>query len=147
VAGTLALVGNSMVWACVTIHIRRHTWHAAPLLLQPWMLFVALVPVLVAALLLEPGRELRWEPMSILILAYSGPLATAFAYWASQSITRSLGPIASAMGFLLTPVVGLISGALVLGEAIGPLDLAGFGLVVAGIAAATLIPARAKPAA
>lgn len=147
VAGTLGLLGNAMLWAVVTIHIRRHTWHASPLALQPWMLLVAVVPVTVAALLLEPGRELRWEPMSILILAYSGPLATAFAYWASQSITRSLGPIASGMGFLATPVVGLVAGAIVLGEAIGPLDLAGFGLVVAGIAAATLIPAKPKPGA
>lgn len=146
VAGTLALLFNAMCWAVVTIHIRRHTWHAAPLVLQPWMLLTALVPILIAALVLEPGRTIRWEPMSILILLYSGPLASAFAYWASQSITRSLGPISSGMGFLATPVVGLVSGAIVLGESIGPLDLAGFGLVVAGIAAATLIPARAKPA-
>jgi drug/metabolite transporter (DMT)-like permease len=144
VAGTLALLVNAICWAIVTIHIRRHTWHATPLVLQPWMLLTALVPVLIAALLLEPGRTVRWEPMSILILAYSGPLASAFAYWASQSITRSLGPIASGMGFLATPVVGLVAGAIVLGEAIGPLDLAGFGLVVAGIAAATLIPAKPK---
>jgi len=140
-AGTLALIGNGILWAIVTIHIRRHTWHATPLALQPWMLLVALVPVLAAALLLEPGRQIHWELTSILLLAYSGPLATAFAFWASQSITRALGPIASAMGFLATPVVGLLAGALILGEKLGPADIAGFGLVIAGIAAASLLPA------
>ena len=144
-AGTLALIGNGVLWAIVTIHIRRHTWHAAPLALQPWMLLVALTPVLLAALLLEPGRQIHWELASILILLYSGPLATAFAFWASQSITRSLGPISSAMGFLATPVVGLVAGAILLGEKLGPADIVGFGLVIAGIAAATLIPAR-RPA-
>ena len=140
-AGTLALIGNGILWAIVTIHIRRHTWHATPLALQPWMILVALVPVLAAALLLEPGRQIHWELASILLLAYSGPLATAFALWASQSITRALGPIASAMGFLATPVVGLLAGALILGEKLGPADIAGFGLVIAGIAAASLLPA------
>jgi len=147
VAGTLALIGSAGLWAIVTIHIRRHRWHASPLELQPWMLLVALVPVLAATLIAEPSHAVRWSPVSVLIIAYTGPLATAFAYWASHAITRSLGPISSAMGFLAVPVVGLVSGALVLSEAVGPADLAGFGLVLAGIAAATLLPARASGAA
>jgi drug/metabolite transporter (DMT)-like permease len=141
-AGTLALIGNGVLWAIVTIHIRRHHWRSSPLELQPWMLLVALLPVLAATLVIEPGRAIRWEPASVAVLVYSGPLATAFAFWASQSITRSLGPISSAMGFLATPVVGLVAGALLLHESLGLADLAGFGLVLAGIAATTLLTAR-----
>lgn len=139
-AGTLALVVNGILWAAVTIHIRRHTWVSSPLDLQPWMLLIATVPVVLAALLLEQGREIRWELPGILALLYSGPLATAFANWASQSITRSLGPLASAIGFLATPVVGLVSGAVLLGESLGLLDILGFGLVLGGIAITSLIP-------
>ncbi len=145
-AGTLALVGNGVLWAIVTIHIRRHHWRSSPLDLQPWMLLVALLPVLAATLLVEPGRAIRWGPAAVAVLLYSGPLATAFAFWASQSITRSLGPISSAMGFLATPVVGLLAGALLLHEQLGLADLAGFGLVLAGIGAATLLPARSGAA-
>ena len=119
-AGTLALIFNAILWAGVTIHIRRHTWVSRPLDLQPWMLLAALIPVAVAALILEPDGEITWGLPTVLILLYSGPLATAFANWASQSITRSLGPLTSAMGFLATPVVGLIAGALILGESLGP---------------------------
>jgi len=142
-AGTLALIGYGMLWAGVTIHIRRHTWHTAPLELQPWMLLVATVPVVAAALVFEPGRSIDWQPAAVFALLYSGPLATAFAYWASQSVTRSLGPISSAMGFLATPVVGLLAGALILHESLGPADLLGFGLVVVGIASASLLAAPA----
>ena len=78
----------------------------------------------------------------MLILLYSGPLATAFANWASQSITRSLGPLTSAMGFLATPVVGLVAGALILGESLGLIDIVGFALVLGGIAAASLVPPK-----
>jgi drug/metabolite transporter (DMT)-like permease len=141
-AGTLALIFNAILWAGVTIHIRRHTWVSRPLDLQPWMLLAALIPVAVAALILEPGREITWGLPTVLILLYSGPLATAFANWASQSITRSLGPLTSAMGFLATPVVGLIAGALILGESLGPIDIAGFALVLAGIAATSLVPPK-----
>jgi drug/metabolite transporter (DMT)-like permease len=142
VAGTFALIVDGILWAGVTIHIRRHVWRASPLALQPWMLLTALVPVTVAALLFEPGASVHWEPAAVLILIYSGPLATAFAFWASQSITRSLGSLSSATGFLATPIVGLVAGAMLLGESLGPADLAGFGLVVVGIAAATLVPAN-----
>jgi drug/metabolite transporter (DMT)-like permease len=144
VAGTLALVVHGVLWAAVTIHIRRHTWRSSPLLLQPWMLLIATVPIVAAALLFEQGREVTWGLPVILALLYSGPLATAFANWASMSITRSLGPLASAMGFLATPVVGLVAGALILQEPLGPIDLLGFGLVLAGIAATSLFPVAAS---
>jgi drug/metabolite transporter (DMT)-like permease len=140
-AGTLALTAYGVMWAGVTIHIRRHRWRSTPLELQPWRLRLATAVVGTAALLFERDRSIDWQPGAVFALLYSGPLATAFAYWASQSITRSLGPISSAMGFLATPVVGLVAGAIILGEQLGLADLAGFGLVVAGIAFASLWPA------
>jgi drug/metabolite transporter (DMT)-like permease len=138
-AGTLALLLNSVIWGAVTIHVRRHHWTRTPLELQPWQLLVALVPLALLALVTEAGRSIRWEPATVLVLLYSGALATAFTTWAYQSITRSLGPQAAATGFLAVPVVGLASGALILGESLGLADLIGFGLVLAGIAATSLI--------
>jgi drug/metabolite transporter (DMT)-like permease len=153
VAGTLGLILMAMLWAVVTLHIRRHVWGLTTFDLQPWILLTALVPVGIAALLLERGRSIDWNPVTVLILLYSGPLATAFANWASQSITRSLGPIGATTGFLATPVVGLICGSVFLHETLGPIDLLGFGLVLGGIAATSLIapstsqaaPASGKP--
>ncbi len=143
--GTLGLLLNAVIWAGVTIHVRRHHWTQAPLELQPWMLLLALVPLVVLAVLLEPGRAIRWEPMTILILLYSGPLATAFAYWASQAITRSLGAQASGTGFLATPVVGLVSGAVLLGESLGVIDVIGFVLILAGVAVSTFLASGDSP--
>jgi drug/metabolite transporter (DMT)-like permease len=145
--GTLGLLLNSVIWAAVTIHVRRHRWTQSPLELQPWMLLAALAPLASLALALEPGAAVRWEPITFLVLLYSGPLATAFAFWASQSIVRSLGAQASATGFLATPVVGLASGALVLGESLSLVDIAGFGLILAGIGVTSLLPARGQESA
>jgi drug/metabolite transporter (DMT)-like permease len=140
--GTAALLGNAVLWAAVTIHIRRHRWTSTPLDLQPWQLLVALVPILAAMLILEPGARIDWQLPTVLVLLYSGPLATVFANWASQSITRSLGSQASATGFLTVPVVGLVSGALILGEKLGPVDVLAFALVLGGVAATSLVPRR-----
>jgi drug/metabolite transporter (DMT)-like permease len=137
-AGSLALVANAVLWAAVTIHIRRHRWTRSPLELQPWQLLLALVPLVALAVWLEPAAPIRWEVPAVLALAYSGPLATAFATWAYQSITRSLGAQASATGFLAVPVVGLASGAVLLGEPLGPLDVAGIAFILGGVAMTTL---------
>jgi drug/metabolite transporter (DMT)-like permease len=140
-AGTLLLLTNAVIWAGVTIHIRRHRWTGTPLDLSPWQLLVALVPIVVLAVVLESGQAVRWELATVLVLLFSGPLATSFATWASQSITRSLGSQATGTGFLAVPVVGLASGALILGESLTPVDVLGFGLVLAGIAVTAFGPA------
>jgi drug/metabolite transporter (DMT)-like permease len=145
VAGTLALLANAVMWAAVTIHIRRHTWTASPLDLQPWQLLLALVPLVLAALVFDAGKSVTWGLPTVLILLYSGPLATAFASWGSQAITRSLGAQASATGFLAVPVIGLASGWLILGEQLGVVDVLAFGLVLGGIAVTSLVP-RPEPA-
>jgi drug/metabolite transporter (DMT)-like permease len=142
-AGAFGLLLNAVLWAAVTIHIRRHRWTQSPLDLQPWMLLTALIPLAILALGVEGGEGIRWEPATLLILGYSGVLATAFAIWATQAITRSLGAQASATGFLAIPVIGLLSGWLFLGETLGPLDVLGFGLVLGGVAITSfLVPRR-----
>ena len=138
VAGVAMLLVNAVVWALATIHIRRHTWHATPLQLQPWQLVVALVPLAILAFVFDRGASIDWTPQTVLILLYSGPVATAFAYWASQSVTRSLGPLATTTGFLAVPMVGLLAGSILLGEALTPVDLAGFGLVLVGVTATSI---------
>ncbi len=135
--GVVLLLCCSVIWALSTIHIRRHTWHATPLELQPWQLLVATVPLAILAVLFDNGKSIDWTPQTILVLLYSGPLATAFAYWGSQSVTRSLGPLAATTGFLAVPVVALISGLVLLGEPLTIPDVVGVALILAGVATTT----------
>ncbi len=136
--GAGALLLDALLWAVTTIHVRRHHWRASPLALQPWQLLVAIVPLMTLVLVVEPHDAIDWQPSTVLAVLYSGPLATAFAYWASQTVTRALGPIATTTGFLGVPIVGLASGALILGEPLTAADTLGFGLIAAGVAATSL---------
>ena len=136
--GSAALLLSAAIWAVTTIHLRHHEWHGSPLDLMPWQLLVALVPLTIAALVLEPGRPIHWEPTAVAAVLYSGPLATALAFWLSQSISRSLTPLAATMGFLAVPVVGLASSWVMLGEPLTLLDLVGATVTLLGIVAISI---------
>jgi drug/metabolite transporter (DMT)-like permease len=131
--GSAGLLFSAVLWAATTIHLRRHDWRGTPLDLMPWQLLVALVPLVLAALLLEAGRPINWEPTAFAAILFSGPLATALAFWLSQSISRLLSPLATTMGFLAVPVVGLAASSIMLGEPLTALDFAGATVTFLGI--------------
>jgi len=133
--GSLLLVIGAMGGALALIHVRFHPWRGTPFDSQIWQLLVALVPIALIMLLLEWGdlAQVHWDLPTALAVLYSGPLATAFAFWASQMIVRDLGPLTTGIGYLGAPVVGVIAGLLILGEALTLLDLAGVIVTTAGI--------------
>jgi drug/metabolite transporter (DMT)-like permease len=131
--GSAALLVSAALWAVTTIHLRQHEWHGTPLRLMPWQLLVAMVPLLAFAVIFDAGKSIRWEPVSVAAVLYSGPLATALAFWLSQSISRSLSPLATTMGFLAVPVVGVASSWVLLGEQFTALDVAGGAITFVGI--------------
>lgn len=71
-------------------------------------------------------------------LAFVGPVATAFAYWAVVETGRhfSAGTLSTAL--LATPPIGIVLSALALGEPVGPSLVAGAVLIAAGIRLALL---------
>ncbi len=145
IAGSVGLLVSAAFTAVSVIVVRRHRWRATPLVLQPWELLVALIPTAVLALVLEGHTALHAQPITIAYVLYSGPLATAFAYWASQVVSRELSPTVTTMGMLATPVVGLVASAIAIAEPISALDLAGFAVTIAGIAVVTLAPVSQAP--
>jgi drug/metabolite transporter (DMT)-like permease len=140
--GSLLLVAGALGAAVALVHVRTHPWKGTPFDTQIWQLLVALLPMVVLWLLLERDRigEIRWDVPTALAVLYSGPLATAFAFWASQMIVKALGPLTTGIGYLGAPVVGVIAGIIVLGEALGPLDL--LGILVTGVAIVIVLLAR-----
>jgi drug/metabolite transporter (DMT)-like permease len=135
--GSAMLLASAFAGALALVHVRAHRWRGTPFDVQIWQLLVALVPILVLALILEADRwaSIAWDPRAVAVILYSGPLATAFAYWASQSVTRAIGPTATSIGYLAVPVMGILAGAVLLGETIGPLDLLGLLVTTSGIVA------------
>jgi drug/metabolite transporter (DMT)-like permease len=132
-AGSGMMLLSAAIMGATILQLRHHRWDGSTLDLMLWELLVALVPLGLLAFTFESGEPIQWRAEGVFCVLYSGLLATAFAFWASQSIQRTLAPLASALCFLAVPVVGIVAGAAILGEEIGAVDLAGFAVTFLGI--------------
>lgn len=133
--GVGLLLLGAVSGAAALVHVRAHRWAGTPFDVQVWQLLVALAPIALLAIVLERDEwaAVDWDLGLLLIVLYSGALATAFAYWGSQSIVRALGPTTTSIAYLAVPVVGIITGAIVLAEPITLLDIAGLAVTSAGV--------------
>ena len=137
----LLLAGFS--WALAVLHARRHRWRLQPLDVLPWQMLVATILLWILALVFEPRGHLDFSRPNLWIaLFYIGVFAGPTGTWAAVSVARALPPVTGSLGMLGTPLLGIASSVVLLGESVTwPLVL-GTMLVIAGIA--IVIVERAK---
>ncbi len=136
--GNGALLLAALLWSGAILQVRGHRWTASPLELAPWQMLVALVPLVGAALVLEHLAWLTWSWELGAVLAYNGPLASAFCYWAAVMVTRDLPAITTSLGFLGVPLCGVLASSLWLGETLTFSLLGGLAGILAGLALVNL---------
>lgn len=100
-----------------------------------WQLIIGSLPLLGVSAIFEPNAAVTWNLEFIGLLLFLALVGTSFTtalwYWLLQRM--DVGRLT--MFLFLVPVVGLGISALVLGERVGPLEIVGAALIVAGIAA------------
>jgi len=126
------LMAAAACWAISIVAVRAHDFTASALALAPWQMLVA------ACLLLPLAISVEGAPRPVGIsgatsLAYVGPVATAFAYWAVVEAGRHVRAATLSTALLATPLVGILLSAFTLGEAISPSLIVGAVLVATGI--------------
>jgi drug/metabolite transporter (DMT)-like permease len=126
------LLAAAAAWAIAIVFVRAHAFTASALSLAPWQMLVA-AGVLVPLAILFEGRPTPVGSEGAASLAYVGPVATAFAYWAVVHAGRQVRPSSISMALLATPCLGIVISALALGEPIEPSLAAGAILIGAGI--------------
>jgi drug/metabolite transporter (DMT)-like permease len=146
VAGSALLMVAALSWSLAVLNIRGHRWHLSPLQVTPWQLLLAAVLVTPMALFFEGDARPRWSPTLFGVLAYNGPIATAFAFWAATSISRALPAVTSSLSFLAVPAMGILLSAATLGEVPDATLLGGFALILAGVGVVSLADVRAARA-
>lgn len=127
------LLGAAAAWALAIVLVRVHRFQASPLVLAPWQMALAACLLLPLAVLLEGVPAALPPPRSAASLAYVGPVATAFAYWAVVEAGRHLKASQLSTALLATPALGALISAFTLGEEIGLSLVAGAVLIAAGI--------------
>jgi drug/metabolite transporter (DMT)-like permease len=142
--GALLIIGAAISWSLGTVLLRR--W-APPLpqnTLTGWMILLGWAPLVVAAPLFDPHPLASLAAMSgttWFAVIYNIVFASTVAYWAWFRMARSLPVVVSSLSSLPVPVVGVLSGMLVLGERPGVTELIALTLVLASLAA-VMFPER-----
>ncbi len=142
--GNIYLLAGAFAWAVSILHVRAHRWRQSALVLAPWQMLLGLLPTIVLALLWESDRAIEWTPTLFAVLAFNGPIATAFAVWAWISVNRGLPAIVSSMGSLGVPVAGAVFSIVMLGESITLENAGGLALISLGLALVSLEAARSR---
>ena len=139
-----ALIGNgfmilaSFSFALAIVLVRRHRWTVPIIQLMPWQMLLGTGILLVASTAIEGPPSMQWSTGLVAVMAYNGPIASGFCFWAYVSVSRSLPAMSTSLGSLGVPVLGVLSSAFILGEAFTLTIVSGLILIAAGVLAITV---------
>lgn len=142
-AGALFMIGAAMGWAIAIVLIRKWPTSLPTTSFAGWQMVIGVVPIVLLALFMEEGsfNLFALPPGPMIGVIYNMFIAFGFCYWAFTKIAQTAPAGVSGLSSLMVPVVGVFSGAVVLGETPRWSDYAALVLVV-GSLATVLIPAK-----
>ena len=141
--GMILMLVTAMAWGVATILQKRVDWTVPTLTIVTWQVLLGSVPMGIGAAFVDYSTVSFPGTWAILCTLYNIFIAAAFCFWAYMEVVRLYPVGVATIGVMLTPVVGIFSGALVLGE---PLGFAEYGSMVL-VSLAIGFPVFAKPAA
>ncbi|HJM51486.1 MAG TPA: DMT family transporter [Alphaproteobacteria bacterium] len=138
--GALLVVGAAISWAGGTVAVKYYRFTMTPTVLVAWQQVIGVIPIVTMALMQDTmiGPVTLWPALAVL---YNMLVASIFCYWVWFRVVLSVPVATSTISTLMIPVLGVISGALALGERPGALDFAAL-VLVAGAIAVVLLPNR-----
>jgi drug/metabolite transporter (DMT)-like permease len=129
------------VWALGTQLLRRSKIDLPTLTLSFWMTAITGIVMAVLATLFERGQWYVPPATVMATIAYNAVLIFGYAHAAWFYLARTLPPIASTLSVMFIPVLGVLTGALWLGEVLHWQDWAAVVLMMVAIGS-VLLPAR-----
>ena len=135
--GALMILGAAIAWAMGTVLLRKWKLPVAQNTLSGWMMLLGSIPLAALAPLFDPQPLASvlagLSPRGWFAVVYNIFLAGTLAHWAWFTLARSLPVAVSSLSSLPVPVVGVISGILLLGERPGVQEWIALALVVAAL--------------
>ena len=129
----LAVVASSLAYAIGNTYARRNLRDTRSLVLATGQVGWAVVLVGLLAFLVDGGVTLPAVPEATFSVLWLGAVGTGFAYIVFFRLLTGWGPTRASLVAYLLPVVAVILGVVVLGEAVDAMFLAGAALIVAGV--------------
>jgi drug/metabolite transporter (DMT)-like permease len=137
--GEVALLGSTLAYAIGAVYARRNIKGLRPMIPAVFQVAFAFLMVSVLALVTENPFGVQWNGDAVLAVVWLGLLGSGAAYLIMFRLLSRIGATATSQLAYLLPVVGIITGALMFGEAVDARILIGTGLILGGV---TLVNSR-----
>jgi drug/metabolite transporter (DMT)-like permease len=133
--GAACGLGAAMLFALGTVIAKRRPLAMPPIAGAAWQILLSTLPLLVLASFERPDWG-RVSALGWLFVLYAATLPNTVAYLAWFRALRLLPASTAAIGILLSPMIGVFSSAVFLGDPLGPRQLVALAMTVMGIALA-----------
>ncbi|WP_083272999.1 DMT family transporter [Alteromonas confluentis] len=144
VAGNMLLLFCSLCWAMTILHVRHYKGDSSAYELAPWQMLTATLPLFFMARHIEGPFDMTVSANFWSVMAYVGPLATAFCFVIINSASRWMSSSAMSNAMLGVPVSGLLLSVIFLGETLSVSLAAGGAIILCGIAIVSVRASRTK---
>jgi drug/metabolite transporter (DMT)-like permease len=139
--GPVFMLAAAVAWAIGTVALKRFTFTIPTASLAGWQMLIGGLPIAAGALILDHG----FDPGLVsgtgwIAVAYSALIPMIYCHWAWFRVVQLYPAVVAAIGTLAIPVVGVISSALVTGEAIGWAEILALALVLASLVLVLVVP-------
>ena len=133
--GAALALGSAVLFALSTVALRPLT-ELRPLASLAWQLVIGCIPMLGLGLAFENAEIARVSRTGWVLMLYMTAVPMGLCYMTWFAALRRLPPTTASLATLLTPVIGVVAAAFVLGEPLGPRELMALTLTLAGVALA-----------
>lgn len=141
--GTVFALVAAAGWGYGTVQIKRSALDMPTISLTFWMLTLTTVAMALAALIFESDAWHMPDGSAWAAIFYNGFIIFGFAHLVWFRLARTLPPIASSLSVMMIPVLGVFSGAWVLGETPYWQDYAAMLLILLAMSTVLLKPRSA----
>jgi drug/metabolite transporter (DMT)-like permease len=144
--GIMLAVAAAMSWAAGTVYLKWARLEGDPMAITIWQLVFGVVVIAICVPLFEGGLHLDAGARALFGLIYSGIIGSGLCYFLWFGIVRRLPASTAALGILASPVIGVITAMIVLGERPTWTDAIGFAFMLSASAIVVLRPDGATEA-
>jgi len=139
--GSLLMLGAAFSWAVGTVLQKRFPISAPASVYTAWIMLIGGLPIFAVTLAGAATDVAAISFEAWLGIAYNVLVAFAWAHWAWIKIATSVSVTVFSLSMLVIPVVGVISGVLVLGERPSAYEYGAMLLILSALAT-VIIPRR-----
>ena len=133
--GPALMFVSALCWAIGTILVKGRRWNYSTVQLTTWQIILGGAPIVAIALIVAPLPTLaNTTPWGWFGLLYASTVAMVWCHYTWYRLLARLPASIASISTLAIPAVGVITGALFIGESLGVTEISALFLVLSAIA-------------